>query len=146
VYGNAQPVDDLEQVDLRRLRFDGHAIERAQERLWPGLSHAQVKYQLRELLVEHGQVQADPPAWYERNADDPPYCYVVVGDMLAVAVRGMQRGYVAITVLTPGTMTPQQRERRNKRQAERRASRKARNRKSHHQHRVKRPDYREDYA
>ncbi len=74
------------------MRLSQHCVERFHERFRPALDVIRARAEL-EMLIEHGEIAAEPPEWMARKMRQRSDAYLIVGDDLVLPLDCI--GYTA---------------------------------------------------
>jgi hypothetical protein len=115
------------------IEFSGHSVQRAQERLSPGLDPPAVRHALSNLLAT-ARVVRDAPSWLsdQHRADG----WLLLGDDWAAPLYWRGGELRAATMMSSGGISPKAREQRKQRRQARSGKRYAG---GHHADRIRRP-------
>jgi hypothetical protein len=97
------------RADATPVAFSAHAVERAQERMSPGLDAPAIRHALSGMLVG-AKVTRNPPPWCERQRAD---AWLVIGEDIVCPLRWRAGELRVTTMLSRGAMSPQARSHRN---------------------------------
>ena len=107
--------------------LSAHAVEQYQQRVKPGLELDTARAELDQLRAL-GQISAEEPRWV--NAARPAPYYLLLGDAIVLPLAPQGEGWIAMTCVTPRTLTPTRRTAKSARKASlgarKRAQRRAR--------------------
>lgn len=104
-----------------KIRITRHCVERWRDRFRVGLDLKSAEAELRR-VIEHGVIVDAPPEWSGLGEPDSHTSYLVVGEDLVLVLLERGRELVAKTCVSRGTISPQERQRRESRRQSRRQS------------------------
>ena len=111
-----------------RVRLSHHCVDRFHERFRPALDVVRARREL-EMLIEHGEIAAEPPEWLARKMRQSADAYLVIEADLVLplcCVGHTADELVAKTCLDRGGISEPARRARNERARARRARRRRR--------------------
>lgn len=93
------------------IEISAHALGRYIERVRPSLTHDQAQDDLARLIATHGQVDPEPPCWLRA---DPDRAYLTLGPDICLPLEPTPRGrWIAVTTAAHGSISEEERRRRN---------------------------------